>query len=468
MGEVFNAIMNPRSFNDDPFYPEKVDHLWILKATGLAITEIILRIMAWLPTYDPAKYENTQFPIVVGPNVTLAEKLIKRIRIMFWAKQRVVVGGSRQEININGCTITAYPSNHVDAFRSLEAPKFIFLDEADFFEQEAEQEDILYTTERYIAKSRPKIVIVSTPDEPEGFMWKIDQQKEEECLYKRMWLHYTRGVGKVYSEEDIELAQASHTFGKEYCLEYGGEIGDLFNIDAIITCQNRGNIYGLETLIAEQLNPRTIKVIGFDAGFGSSKFAITAIEWLPAVTLNEMAPQLEQINSVVDTKNVAGIMRVIYSMEKKKAIYGDMINEVVNLSNEIRARKIYTGAVNPECIRDVKIGIGERVDYESMVARAKTEKRPVEQYMQVVPIPEGEDAGNLNYHARSWVESSLMAIHPSYKILIGQMKSAKTKDTGALDKKKVKHDSLDSLKNALWYFKRDNATGAEKYAIYVP
>jgi len=36
-------------------------------------------------------------------------------------------------IELNGVTIEAYPSNHLDAYRALDKPKFILLDEADFF-----------------------------------------------------------------------------------------------------------------------------------------------------------------------------------------------------------------------------------------------------------------------------------------------------------------------------------------------
>ena len=36
-------------------------------------------------------------------------------------------------LELNGCNIECYPSHHVDAFRALESPKFMLLDECDFF-----------------------------------------------------------------------------------------------------------------------------------------------------------------------------------------------------------------------------------------------------------------------------------------------------------------------------------------------
>jgi hypothetical protein len=52
----------------------------------------------------------------------------------------------------------AYSSNHIDAYRALDNPKFILLDEADFF-RKGEQEDVRDVSERYIGKSDPYIVI---------------------------------------------------------------------------------------------------------------------------------------------------------------------------------------------------------------------------------------------------------------------------------------------------------------------
>ena len=60
----------------------------------------------------------------------------------------------RQFLELNGCSIEAYPSNHIDSFRALENPKFILIDEGDFF-RKSEQEDVRFVTERYIGKVRP-------------------------------------------------------------------------------------------------------------------------------------------------------------------------------------------------------------------------------------------------------------------------------------------------------------------------
>ncbi|MFZ0406160.1 MAG: hypothetical protein WAL79_10080, partial [Nitrososphaeraceae archaeon] len=43
-------------------------HLWVKKATGLGVTEFMLRLMAWLCTKDK-NFGNYQMCIVTGPNI---------------------------------------------------------------------------------------------------------------------------------------------------------------------------------------------------------------------------------------------------------------------------------------------------------------------------------------------------------------------------------------------------------------
>ena len=88
-------------------------------------------------------------------------------------------------MELNGCMIEAYPSNHLDSFRSLTNPKFIFLDEADMF-RKGEQEDVRHVSERYIGKSDPYIVMVSTPAGPGSLFYKIEAEPEDTCIYKRL------------------------------------------------------------------------------------------------------------------------------------------------------------------------------------------------------------------------------------------------------------------------------------------
>jgi hypothetical protein len=76
----------------------------------------------------------------------------------------------------------------------LDNPKFILIDEGDFF-RKGEQEDVRHVSERYIAKSDPYIVMVSTPNAPDGLFERIEKEAEDTCIYKRLFMDYTYGYG---------------------------------------------------------------------------------------------------------------------------------------------------------------------------------------------------------------------------------------------------------------------------------
>ena len=91
--------------------------------------------------------------------------LFEGLGIIFDSKETV--------LELNGCSIEAYPSNHIDAFRSLTNPKFILIEESDFFRKN-EQDDVRHVSERYIPKSDPFIVLVY----PQCSRWAIREDRE--------------------------------------------------------------------------------------------------------------------------------------------------------------------------------------------------------------------------------------------------------------------------------------------------
>jgi hypothetical protein len=112
-------------------------------------------------------------------------------------------------------------------------------------------------SEHYIAKPIPFIVMVSTPNAPGGLFDKIQKEPLETCLYKKFFLDYIWGVGKIDTDEEIVNAKLSPSFPREYQLQYQGLIGNVFSIQRIENCQkiqyNPSNI-----------NPNAKKSIGVD------------------------------------------------------------------------------------------------------------------------------------------------------------------------------------------------------------
>jgi hypothetical protein len=132
--------------------------------------------MAWLFLRNN-DYRNSQMCIVTGPNIDIATKIIKRMKRLFEQKLGLTLPSKETVLELNVCRIEAYPSNHIDAYRALDNAKFILLDEADFF-RKGEQEDVRHVSERYIAKSDPYIVVVSTPNAPDGLFEHIKKEDE--------------------------------------------------------------------------------------------------------------------------------------------------------------------------------------------------------------------------------------------------------------------------------------------------
>jgi hypothetical protein len=47
-------------------------------------------------------------------------------------------------LELNSCIIEAFPSNHLDAYRALDNPKFVFIYEADFSRKRPNAPDGLF------------------------------------------------------------------------------------------------------------------------------------------------------------------------------------------------------------------------------------------------------------------------------------------------------------------------------------
>ena len=135
----------------------------------------MLRYMTWLCLKND-RLPDGQMCIVTGPRIELAITLIDRMKRLF-ERFRLSFDTKETVIELNSVHIEAYPSHHLDAMRGLPNVSFIFLDEADFFPP-GQQQDARDVSERYIAKSNPWIVMVSTPNAPDGLFEKIEREPE--------------------------------------------------------------------------------------------------------------------------------------------------------------------------------------------------------------------------------------------------------------------------------------------------
>jgi aromatic ring-cleaving dioxygenase len=413
---VYDALLIPDSHNPTRD-PAKHKHLWVKKATGLGITELMLRIMAWQCVRD-SRLEDSQMCIVTGPRIETAFYLINRMKGLF--RSSIDFDTKQAVIELNGVRIEAFPSHHLDTMRGLANVSFILLDEADFFPK-SQQVDARHVSERYIGKSSPYIAIVSTPNAPGGLFDTIEREHEDKCLYKRLLLDYTFGLGKIYSGYEIEMAKCSPSFEREYNLKYLGTLGNVFHTKDI---ESAIADYDTEE---EYINYFSPKSMGIDCGFGSSPFGI------------------------VVTRLVDGKIQVIFADEFEKPDYNAMLCKVLDLRWKYNIPKIFVDGANPEFIRSLKGQICERRDPTLYLQRAKKTGQPVENYMDIIPVHFASEHKAMITRCKMALEQGLVQIHPKFDKLTVALRTAIEED-GILDKNLTSyHDIFDAFRLALKY-----------------
>ena len=318
----------------------------------------------------------------------------------------------RRLLELNGCTIEAYPSNHLDAYRSLENTKFILIDEGDFF-RKSEQEDVRFVTERYIGKSDPYIVMVSTPNAPNGLFEKIEKEPEHSCIYKRLKMDYTYGLNKIYTKEEIDKAKKSPSFGREYDLQYLGLIGNTFHTADIERAITLGKKFSCKTV-----NKYAQQSMGIDPGFGSSPFGIAVVQFSD------------------------GVIQVLYADEFERPRYEDMINKVADLYQEFtNIKNIFVDAANPELISSLKREVANERDnwqwVQEKMAYCKKNHTDINRYMKVVPVPFSTEGKNMLIHTKELLEfeTPILAINPKFEKLTTSLRTAISDDLGKLDQR---------------------------------
>ena len=168
---------------------------------------------------------------------------------------------------------------------------------------------------------------------PDGLFEKIEREPEGSCLYKRLCLNYTYGLGRIYTEVEIEKAKASPSFEREYNLKYLGKVGNVFHIldiEAAICTQKEGQEmmdWSTSTMIGRSM--------GIDVAWGdTSKFGIVITQYR---------------NNKVE---------VFYAVSFEKPLMNEIINHIMRLKQRHHITKLYVDGANPEVIRELKNRIG--------------------------------------------------------------------------------------------------------------
>lgn len=268
----------------------------------------------------------------------------------------------------------------------------------------------------------------STPNAPEQLFDRIEDEPESTCLYKRLLLDYTYGLGKSYTEDEIAKAKASPSFEREYNLKYLGIIGNVFHTADIDFAQQLGEL-GDPMIIAN--NVYTTKSCGIDPGYGSSAFGITITEFTD------------------------GKARVLYADELTAPDFNDALILVIQLLHDYQmsfqnSTRIFVDEANTSFIRSLAGALGERVDYLEQIEYLKKanpgivdKDQLILNNMFIIPVAFNKEGRNMLAHSKMLMERHGMAIHPRFEKLLIALRTATEKgEEGRLNKEQTAHDDI--------------------------
>jgi hypothetical protein len=401
---------------------EKHKYNFILKATGIGLSEIALRWILYRSLVND-KWTGGIVPIFTGVNYDLARRLIDRAATMlrpFFPTAKL----NERTIKVNDVEITAFPGNHMDSARSLTNTRMFFLDEYDFYEEAKNIESSRKIAERQIAKSDCRILIASTPNKPEGPAQKL--QLEEPSLYHKTYLPYTVGVGTIYTAQQIQENKKSPSFEQEYNLKFLGGIGNVFNqLDVDYATSHKYDI--------KVDNPYATRYMGIDPAWGSSKFGVVIVEFYE------------------------GSFQVLYADSWSRPLFNDAMEDVITLAQAHSCCKLLIDGANPSVVKSLKkyYGSSEYLQYELLDPEVVDRWAFSDcEYNRVVPLNWRKKHRELIQKAHIILSKRRIKIDTKFTKLITALRTASNKentDTFDLDKKQTSEsDVLDAFIAALY------------------
>ena len=433
--DVFRELHKPKpSDTDNIIKRQQHKHCAIIKATGLGISEFFLRWIAWMCVRND-NLQGQRVCIITGPNIALAITLIKRLKELFLnpeSEHQLVFDTKETVIVINGCLIQAFPSHNLSASRGLTNVAIVLQDEASFFElnQASEAIDISH---RYIAKSNPYLIVISTPNKPGDMLHRITEQKEEQCIYKRMYLPYNVGLppaGNIFTQQEIEIAKRSSSFNREYDLKFAGITGTVFLESKIQAAIALGDSTDLFKLLLK--NPKAMIETQFycaiDPSFGSSRFAICLVavvdDYIYVIDTEEL--EREEFNVCIDT--AIGVMEK-YGISRQNIIY-------------------FVDSSSPAVCTAIMAEMGDKTNYTQVIEfRKKQNLRDVWYDYRTVPINfSHQQKRNLLLNAKQILDNNMIVLdRERHSNLILALRTAVADDL-ILDKQHTQHhDILDAF-----------------------
>ena len=210
---IFNAI-------------EENQNIWIKKARGIGVTTFLIRYLVW-KVLSSNELDGKSIFIISGTREEFANYVKKKMEDLFIPRfPNVVFDSKYTELWINKTWIKVMPTKNIKDVRGYMDVAYLFIDEADHFDKSI-QEELEPAITAYEEKSKGKTIMASTPNSPDGLFERIE--KDPNSKYKKLFLGYELGLGKIYDPEYIAQKKLEPEFEREYNLKYLGKVGNIFS-----------------------------------------------------------------------------------------------------------------------------------------------------------------------------------------------------------------------------------------------
>lgn len=424
----FNCIIGWPTKNDTTFpifdYEELIfntieqnQNIWIKKARGIGVTTFLIRYLVWKILHSN-ELDGKSIFIISGTREEFANYVKKKMEDLFLPRfPNVIFDSKYTELWINKTWIKVMPTKNIKDVRGYMDVAYLFIDEADHFDKSI-QEELEPAITAYEEKSKGKTIMVSTPNAPGGLFERIE--RDEHSKYKKLFLGYELGLGKIYDPEYIAQKRLEPEFEREYNLKYLGKVGNVFTPSQIDKAIELGEQYK-----HLPINPYSIASIGVDPGFSTSSTAIVMTEFLKEQTT----------------------IRVTYAQEFERANPQDLVNLIFKMYLEHGTDNtfVFVDGSNTGFVNLCKIAFSESLRWEKQHISPES--------MHVLPISFASTHKEMLSHVAMLASKSYLAIPKEFERLIISLRTAYSTEL-SLDKERTSYsDSLDALRLACKMYK---------------
>ncbi|MDQ3968164.1 MAG: hypothetical protein M3275_07195 [Thermoproteota archaeon] len=363
--------------------------------------------------------------VISAPAEELSISFIRRLKghhepyLQFDTKEKVAL--------LNGVRIEAFPSHNLRRLRGITNVSFLLAEESDYWNP-SEEDELLPTILPLTQKNNQiKIALVSTPGRLGGLMHSLHLAPQDSIRFKKIYIPWKDAIGKIFSQAEIEQAKKQPNFEREFNLQWGVGMGNIFNAADIQNAIDLGKAYAdpkfnpdcIKREYPYTIYPEADTVLGVDPGAAGSAFAICGLQiW-------------------------ADHVHIFAAEQYHRPDEDEMVERVLELWHGTNhSARIFVDAANQAWIRKMKSALkpyGEQVDIEWQLQYLRKHNLAgkndinIPSYMICCPVPFNVHGPRLLQTAATYIQRHWVAIHPDFTELIEALQAARTKENATTD-----------------------------------